>query len=192
MTANVSNAVSTASDVWDLTAGKPVRLWSLVGTVTAAQFGPGGRLVTAVRSETGAVVRVWDAASGRPLTPAVTWPNPVRQVAFDPAGGQVLVVSTASWLRGGVRLSWGEVQVLDAGTGQPLTPRLTAAREVLDARFTPDGRAVEAVLGSGSVVRWDCGAGRREARPCWPAWPPSRRAGSSTRPAPPSRSPSTG
>jgi hypothetical protein len=87
----------------------------------------------------------------------VAWADPVRQVAFDPAGGQLLVVSTNSTFRDQSVMRWGEVQVLDAGTGRPLTPRLAAAREVLDARFTPDGRAVEAVLASGSVVRWACG-----------------------------------
>src|SRR5262249_50998957 len=42
----------------------------------------------------------------------------------------------------------------DAATGQPLTPRHDAG-DVLAARFTANGDAVQAVLADGSVVNWE-------------------------------------
>ena len=170
--------VSTAdrSAVWDLTAGKPARLWSLAGAVTAAQFGPGGRLVTAVRSETGAVVRVWDEASGRPLTPAVTRTRSRSLTAGGQSRWYRPAVDPGRFRRGGAK------SVLTPTPGRH--PEAPAAREVLDARFTPDGRGK---VVPGSVVRWDCGPADD---PALLARPPPSTAGK-TRPAPPSCS-STG
>jgi len=55
--------------------------------------------------------RVWDAATGKPLTPLLQHQGTVVAASFSPDGGRVVTASSDKTAR-----------VWDAATGKPLTP----------------------------------------------------------------------
>ena len=99
------------------------------------------RVVTASHDGT---ARVWNAQTGRPITPA---PGPmrhsiaVRDACFSPDGGRVATVGFD-----------GMARIWDAATGEPLSPPLYHGGALQRARFTPDGSHVLTV-GSDSTAR---------------------------------------
>jgi eukaryotic-like serine/threonine-protein kinase len=137
--------------VWDAATGQsvagPFRHTSpRVGEKTplsVAAFSPDGRRVaTALGGRYGSAgeVRVWDVATGRPVTPVLRTTAEARFAAFSP-DGRLLVAAGR-----------GTVWVWEADTGMPvspplpandprITPILSAGRELTGPpRFTPDGR----------------------------------------------------
>ena len=90
-----------------------------------AAFSPdGARLITANRNGT---ALIWDAATGKPLTPVLQHDQGLSSVAFSPDGYRVLSTS------------WDNlVRVWDADTGEPLTPPLPCVPSV--RAFSSSGR----------------------------------------------------
>jgi hypothetical protein len=86
--------------------------------------------------------RVWDAATGDPVTPPLLHNSPVARAAFSPDGRRVLTVSE----RG--------VRVWHASNGQPLTPPLQHRDEVLHATFSTEGRRVLVLCQDHTVRVW--------------------------------------
>jgi WD40 repeat protein len=95
--------------------------------VNSIAFSPDGtRAVTASFDKT---ARVWDIATGKPLTGQLVHQGWVLHAAFSPEGMRVV---TASWD--------GATRVWDAATGRPLTGRLVHHwGPVRTAAFSPDG-----------------------------------------------------
>jgi WD40 repeat protein/tRNA A-37 threonylcarbamoyl transferase component Bud32 len=94
--------------------------------------------------------RLWDAATGEPLGPAIRHQSDVVAVAFRP-DGKAFVTGTSD---GGAR-AW------DTGTGEPLGPVIRPRGEIAGVAFAPDGRTI--VTASGVEVQfWDAATG--EAR----------------------------
>ncbi len=155
--------------VWDTATGRARDLPLELGGRGWARFSPdGGRVLTYrgtpvlppqhyLRLPSGEA-QVWDAATGKPLTPPLKHYGEVRQATFSPDGRRVVTASADRTAR-----------VWDAATGQPLTPPLPHSRPVLDAVFSPDGRRVATVAqsfpnpdlpGASSEVRvWDAVTG---------------------------------
>src|SRR5262249_19120136 len=109
--------------------------------------------------------QIWDAATGKPLTPPLRHFGEVYQAEFTPDGRRVVTASLDRTAR-----------VWEGVTGQPLTPPLPHRRPVVHAAFSPDGRRVVTVSGaarnqsldvSGYEARvWDAATGR----PLTPPW----------------------
>ena len=78
-------------------------------------------------------MRVWDAASGRPIGQPITGhTEPVTSVAFSPDGGRIV--------SGG---GDNTVRVWDADSGQPIGLPLTGhTSQVLSVAFSPDGKRI--------------------------------------------------
>src|SRR5207247_1307159 len=98
--------------VWDAATGEPLLQLKGSSYTPHASFSPdGSRVVTC--SGNGAA-RLWDAASGRPLTPAVRHHRTgVVRAAFSPDGRRVVTASKD-----------GTARVWDAASGEPVSPPL--------------------------------------------------------------------
>jgi tetratricopeptide (TPR) repeat protein len=131
------------------------------GLVIHAAFSPDSRrVVTASRNlaEKHGEARVWDAATGRPVTPPMKHAHRVNHAAFSPDGRRVLTV-TGAFGTGGP-----EARVWDAATGQPVGPPMRHGDSVFHAAFSPDGRYVVTAGGDnlkrrGEARLWDAATG---------------------------------
>jgi WD40 repeat protein len=162
-----SRLVTAAQDgtarIWDANTGAPITqplkhspsdLFNLSGQgVECVAFSPNGqRVATASDDKT---ARVWDAATGAPITPPLPHTRTVIHVAFSHNGRYV---ATASGDR--------TARVWDAATGQPVTPPLMHDGEVGSAQFTPDDRRLTTVsldekTHTARVWSWDCSPDER-------------------------------
>jgi WD40 repeat protein/serine/threonine protein kinase/tetratricopeptide (TPR) repeat protein len=154
--------------VWDAETTRQVAELPHGRAVRCAAFSPDGRRVVtgtgdfadymdliAPRSDPDrkGEVRVWDAATGRPITPPLGTAGAVQQVAFSPGGGRVLAVTA------GGPASRDRVRVWDAATGRPVGEPVVHPQGLLDAAFSPDGRRVATAGADGGLRLWDVEGG---------------------------------
>jgi serine/threonine protein kinase/DNA-binding beta-propeller fold protein YncE len=146
--------------VWDVATGKQMAApWKHEGQVRGLGFSADGRrLITGEGRFTPGLalapgqgegrVRVWDVATGKPLTGALQHPASVSDVALSPDG-----------LRAVAGDMGGEVRIWEVATGTLL--RTLKATEVTDyplkVSFSPDGRRVLTAGRTGRV--WDVATG---------------------------------
>jgi WD40 repeat protein len=146
--------VATASDagsfVWD--RKQTTRLFELAsgraedyrGYVT---YSPDGKRLAATDADL--TVRVWDAETGRPVTPAVPTGS-VNELAFSADGGRLVTAGNDQTAR-----------VWDAATGRPLTPPLRHRSLVGSAAFSADAGGKFVVTASREGARvWEAATGR--------------------------------
>ncbi len=95
----------------------------------------------------GGYARIWDAASGRPLTGTLGHDVGVWSSSFNPAGNRLLTV-------GGDRAA----RVWDAGTGDPVTRPITHPFPIDRAFFSPDGSLI-ATVSERHAYTWDAQTG---------------------------------
>jgi WD40 repeat protein/tetratricopeptide (TPR) repeat protein len=147
--------------VWDAATGAPLTPPQAHGSgPVSATFSPDGkRIVTqdgqrypraggaGTRIGGGGTARVWDAASGAPLTPLLRHGKVLQQAVFSPDGTRLLTVSDDDTAR-----------LWDADSGRPVTPPL-AHPGVHKAIFRPDGRRVVTAGKDRRVRVWDAATG---------------------------------
>src|SRR5262249_29027769 len=134
--------------------GPPMRA---AGTVRSASFSQdGGRFLILSEGPTGpgGEGRVWDAATGKLLTPAL------RPEGKGPVWGRISLDGQRVGLQSGAAL-----QTWDAGTGQPIVPEapVRLAPTSSGRGFSPDGRRfLEFVRGPGvwDLRVWDTTTGK--------------------------------
>jgi eukaryotic-like serine/threonine-protein kinase len=120
-------------------------------TLPGAVLSPDGSRVAAASDERSA--RVWDAATGVPITPPLRHADRVTKVLFSPDGGRVV---TASQDR--------TVHIWDAATGSARLPPIAHDRGVGGAMFDRDGALL--LTASDNVVRiWDPATGHAVSPP---------------------------
>jgi WD40 repeat protein len=133
---------SGEAHVWDVPSGRAVWSVRISGMVNFVAFSPdGGSVVIAGYSGTG---RVYDAATGRPLSPAWTHGTLVTGVAVSPDGRFVAT--------GGADMT---ARVWEAATGQPVTPPLRHRGPVAGVSFSPDGGTLLTFSPDATARLWD-------------------------------------
>jgi serine/threonine protein kinase/WD40 repeat protein len=111
-------------------------------------FGPDGpRVVLRSNKQKQYFARVYDLATGQPLTPPFEHGDWVHCASFSLDGKRVVTASTDKTAR-----------VWDAVTGQPVTRPLKHAGAVLHASLSPDGKRV-VTAGGGAGQVWDATTG---------------------------------
>jgi WD40 repeat protein len=108
---------------------------------SAAFTRDGQRVVTASEDET---AQIWDAASGRRLTPPLKHKFQVHDAHFSPNGRWVVTGSRDKSAR-----------VWNAETGEAVTPPLPHESAVAAVRFVADGQAVLTTDRTGQLWRWE-------------------------------------
>ena len=107
-----------------------------------ATFSPNGdRLLTTSRDRT---ARIWDTATGKPLSPPLPHDQVVCRGEFSPDGRRVATVSDDDLAR-----------VWDADTGQPLTPPINHAASADVSAFSGSGRYFLTVHPEFLACVWD-------------------------------------
>jgi tetratricopeptide (TPR) repeat protein len=103
-----------------------------------------------------AVVQIWEAQTGTPVTPPLRYDAAVLSLDFSPDGRSLL---TASGGYNDGENRHGEARILDANTGTLRLPPITTPHHFELARFSSDGRRlVTATEGEARV--WDASTGQ--------------------------------
>jgi eukaryotic-like serine/threonine-protein kinase len=130
--------------------------------VYSVEFSADGRRLVSGSSD--GTARVWDAYSGRALSPPLVHTGEVVCASFSPDGQRVVSASSDHTAR-----------VWDALTGRPMSPALNHASNVLHAAFSPDGRRVVTASMDKTARIWDATTGQPVTAPLvhedvvWPA-----------------------
>jgi WD40 repeat protein len=154
--------------------------------ISDAAFSPDGRTFA---TESAYYTRLWDAESGKPLSPSLQHQSTVKALAFSPNGrilatgsmddtarlwdaatGKLLfslkhesTVYAIAFSPDGRTLatgSWdGTVRLWDMITGKPLAPPLRRQGGVMAVAFSPDSRRLATGSIASSACLWDLGTG---------------------------------
>jgi len=121
-------------------------------SVQSAEFGPNGeRIVTASLDGT---AQVWDAETGRTLTPPLRHSAGVNSARFSPDGEKVVTCSDDMTAR-----------IWDGRSGRPLSPPLLHLARVRSAVFSPDNERVVTASDDGTARIWYARTGKPAFEP---------------------------
>jgi WD40 repeat protein len=131
---DLQRVIRTNLNAWKREMPTARAVFSHQGLVDALAFSPDGKVVLTGSGDylngTGEA-RLWSAATGQPLGPALRHQGKVLAVAFSPDGKTVLT-----------GCSDGTARLWSAATGRPLTPPLQHQGMVMAVAFSPDGQAM--------------------------------------------------
>lgn len=140
-------ASNTHAHLYDVSGGEPLVTYSPhLGWIEDMVFSPDGSQVAIVGAEAG---RVWDIATGRPVTSIWTG----RYVCFNRDGRLLAVLSKIEDLSGR-----GQGRVWEVATGLPVTPSVTFTGRPTHVDFGNDLRRLLPVQGEwafSSVSAWE-------------------------------------
>ena len=140
--------------LWDVQNGR--RIGSPIeGKGTLFQFSPVGHLLVTASS---AMLRLWDATTGREVRPPMLGAADVNALAFSPDGILILTGSTD-----------GTVRVWDTVSGQAVGAPFLHPHGVNAVAFSPDatGRLILVACGDGSSQLWDRATQKRLGPPAF-------------------------
>jgi eukaryotic-like serine/threonine-protein kinase len=174
----VTGGEDATARLWDTDTRQMIgRPLAHAGRVYSAAFAPDGRtfatgsaapsaavapdrrtLATGVGPTPAGAARIWDTATGQPLTPPLRHGYPVRGLAFSPDGKTLL---TGCGAGGTDDVLGGEARSWDVASGRSAGPVLVHSDPVLAVAFLRDGRTVLTTSVDGLVRQWDCLTGER-------------------------------
>lgn len=107
--------------------------------IVSAVFSPDSRFVAAVLED--GIARIWDVATGRPITPPLTQRNTVYRIIYSADGS---LVATVGWI--GEKAT---MKVWDAKTGEAILPEQSLLGDIglayATLSFTPEGERLIAL-----------------------------------------------
>ena len=98
--------------------------------------------------------RLWDAATGKEVTPLLKHEDTVLHASFSPDGQRVVTASLDHTAR-----------LWDADTGKEVTPPLPHEGDVKHASFSPDGKRLVTASRDGTAQLWVAATGQALNRP---------------------------
>jgi WD40 repeat protein/Flp pilus assembly protein TadD len=125
-------------------------LWLPAGAVIRALFSPDGKRVAS--SSRDGSVRVWDRATGKPVTPPLRHPG-VTTIVFTPDGRFLVSAGGDS-----------KVRIWDSSTGK-LRIALEHPQRVSDVAVSPDGQLLLTGCADGMARFWDVLTGEPQGEP---------------------------
>ncbi len=133
--------------VWDAKSGKELFKLDAPGSQFRAAFSTTGRMLTLSNSESG--IRLWDAATGKPLPALPALKGAVREAVFTPDGKRVVCADAT-----------GAISVFDLATGKQISSVAAFDPKLFlnGYAISPDGSKVCYGLGKSpdwAVTIWD-------------------------------------
>ncbi len=131
---------------------KLLQLLSHDGPVRHLAFSPDGRWVVTASND--CTARVWEAATGQPVSPPLKHQGFVMHTAFSADGRWLVTASGVNTAR-----------VWEAATGQPVSPPLKHQNLVTHATFSPNGEWVVTASNDRTARVWEAATGRPVSPP---------------------------
>jgi WD40 repeat protein len=150
----LASAQDGTARLWDAATGTPLGAPYAAPVSPFLVFSPDGKTFLATESDNRAVLRTWDAATGRAVGPALTHDATVMQALFSPDGKTILGISTDNTAR-----------LWDVAAGKPIGRRLTHAASIRHAAFSPDGKRVVTAGADKTAQVWDATTARPVGEP---------------------------
>jgi eukaryotic-like serine/threonine-protein kinase len=130
--------------VWEVETGELRFALHDLHNLFGVQFSPNGDRLLVNMAYPNSVVRVWDAATGRPLSTLDAHKNNVKCIAFTPDGRRVATCSTDK-----------TICVWDVASGMRLTTLSGHTGAVNVVAFSPDGKQLVSAADDQTVRLWD-------------------------------------
>jgi WD40 repeat protein/tetratricopeptide (TPR) repeat protein len=127
-------------------------VWSRDGRWLAAQAGSNEWAPPPLNT----AIRIWEAQTGTPRPPPLTFDTAVLGLEFSPDSRSLLLACGGRFETN----RRGDARILDASTGTLRFPPITAPQVCAAARFSPDSRRLVTAMAGSEARVWDASDGR--------------------------------